>query len=411
MNISAGFLQHNVEIVSPIIQNATNTIALTGRFPDDWKTSFISPIPKKGSSVNVENYRGIAMQSCIPKIMDKFITKLLYEFLGDTISGNQHGFRKGKSTTTNLIEITQLIHNNSKQSQIDVIYFDYSKAFDHIRHDLLAVELCKLSMPYNFYRLIMNFVIGRKYILKVDNIIRNIEIEPKSSVPQGSHFGPVLYILFTNDVGLDELCYADDTKLYQVINNMNDRNLLQAKFIKLENWADENGLTLNPTKTYHVSYGKRILHSMYFLKNQIIAETDIVRDLGVYFDKGLTFKYHIDHINKRALQMIGAARRYVTGINHPILMARIYGTYIQPILEYCSVVWNQNRLTYNNSLTLVHKKVTRITLNIYHNMDQNRYIAYDKRCDILNQDGPAVRSAWVVKQQSSALKFSKMRSI
>lgn len=215
MNISSSFLQHNIDITAPIIHNAINTIFLTGRIPDDWKKCYKSPIPKKGSAIEVENYRGIAMQSCIPKILDKFITKLLYDFLGDSITKNQHGFRKGKSTTSNLIEMTQLIHDNSKTAQIDVIYFDYSKAFDQIRHDLLAVKLCKLSMPYNFFRLIMKFIINRKYILKVDNIVTNLEIV--------DHCGPVIYIIFSNDLDLDALCYADDMKLFKIIRNMEDR--------------------------------------------------------------------------------------------------------------------------------------------------------------------------------------------
>lgn len=169
MQTSAGFLQHNVDIVAPIICNAINTVILTGVIPDDWKISYITPIPKKGSPVNIENYRGIAMQSCIPKILDKYITKILYDFLGSIISPNQHDFRKGRSTTTNLLEITQIIHDHAKNSQDNVIYFDYSKAFDQIRHDLLAAKLSKLSMPFSLFRLIMNFVVGRKYVLKVDN--------------------------------------------------------------------------------------------------------------------------------------------------------------------------------------------------------------------------------------------------
>lgn len=332
------------------------------------------------------------MQSCIPKILDKYITKLLYEYLGDTISPNQHGFMKGRGTATNLLEITQFLHDNIKDSQVDIIYLDYSKAIDHIRHDLLAAKLSKLAVPYNLYRLIMNFIIGRKYILKIDGIETTFEIMPKSSVRQGSHMGPILYyILFTNGLGLDELCYADDTKVFQIIRTLQDRDALQTKINKIEKWSSENGLTLNPNETYHVSYGKRTVHSLYFIKGQIIEEKKEARDLGVIFDSGLTFKSHIEYVNKRASQMIGAARRFVTGINIPILIARIYSVYIQPIMEYCSVVWNQHRITLNNSLNLSHKKVTRIALNIYWNMDPTRYIAYDRRCEVLNQDGPLVR--------------------
>lgn len=203
----------------------------------------------------------------------------------------------------------------------------------------------------------------------------------------------MLYIIFTNGLGLGELCYADDTKLFQIIRNMDDRNSLQEKLNKIEKWSEENGLTLNASKTFHISFGKKAVNTLYFLKSQIIKEVDQVRDLGVIFDKNLTFKPHIEYISKRISQMIGAARRFVSGINQPLLISRIYTVYIQPIMEYGATVWNQNRLTINNMLTLAHKKVTRIALNIYYTMNPDRYIAYEKRCEILNQDGPVRRRA------------------
>lgn len=145
MQIPAIFLQYNAELLAPVISNAINSMIQTGRITEDWKVSFITPIPKKGSPICIESYRGIAMQSCLPKILDKFITELLYKHLEPEITPNQHGFRRNKGTTTNLMEITQLLHENVKKFQVDVIYFDYSKAFDQIRHDLLAVKLAQYS--------------------------------------------------------------------------------------------------------------------------------------------------------------------------------------------------------------------------------------------------------------------------
>lgn len=391
MKISAEFLQFNVVTLAPVIANAINTMIFTGRIPDDWKLGYLIPIPKKGSPMSVNNYRGIAIQSCLPKLLDKFLTDLLYTFLGDSINDTQHGFRRGKGTVTNLLEVTQSLHKDIKDGQVDIIYFDYSKAFDQIRHDLLAAKLSRFGMPYNFYRILMNFVIGRKYLLKVDNVEHKISINPRSSVPQGSHFGPVLYIIFTNDVGIGEICYADDTKIKQNIRTMADRNILQEKITKLENWSIENGLTLNSEKTFHVSYGKRSISTLYFLKGQIISQKESVRDLGVIFDNKLTFSKHIEHVTTRTNQMIGAARRLVTDLKMPMLIRRIYAVYIQPIAEYCSVIWNQNRITMNAPLSLLHKKVTRIALNIFYGMNPSHYIEYNQRCEILNQDGPTIR--------------------
>lgn len=101
MTITAEFLQRNIDILAPVINNSINTILRTGCIAELWKTCFIIPIPKKGSSVDISNYRGIALQSVIPKILDKVITRFLD--LGSHISNNQHGFVKESGTITNLL--------------------------------------------------------------------------------------------------------------------------------------------------------------------------------------------------------------------------------------------------------------------------------------------------------------------
>lgn len=393
MKIHQDFLKFNIDVIAPVIVNAINTMIITGNIPEDWKKCYLIPIPKKGSPMKIENYRGIAIQSCIPKILDKYITDILYNHLGRTINADQHGFMKGRSTTTNLLEITQFLHDNTKNGQVDVIYFDYSKAFDQLRHDLLAIKLSKTGMPFNLFRLIMNFVVGRQYLLKIDGVETNIAITPLSSVPQGSHFGPVLYLLFTNGIGVGELCYADDTKIFKKVSNLNDRTELQNRINILSEWSQANGLTLNPEKTYHVSYGKEIFASLYILNGQIIQEKESVRDLGVIFDKNLTFAEHIKHVTTRINQMIGAARRLVTDLKMPLLMSRIYSVYIRPIAEYCSIIWDQDRRVMNAPITLAHKKATRIALNVHQFMPIRDYISYNQRCDILAQDSPATRRA------------------
>lgn len=392
MKLSASYLQHNISIVAPLLLEMINTIFRTGRIPPTWKQCYLIPIPKKGSPAEINNYRGIAIQSCVTKILDRILTRMIYEQLGPTIEKTQHGFMKGKGTTTNLAEISQFLHDETGTSQVDIIYFDFSKAFDTIRHDLLAKKLSKLSTPYNFFRIIIKFIMKREYYLKVNDNPTNFKIIPKSSVPQGSHLGPILFVIFTNEIGINNiLTYADDTKIFHVIRNMEDRNELQNNINILENWARENHLTLNARKTYHVSYGKSVIDSIYFLQGAVIEKTSQVRDLGVIFDSKLTFKPHIEQITRRLNQMTGAARRFCNNICSPITMSRIFKIYMQPIMDYASVVWNQNRIVANFEMTRVLKRITRYALNInYHTLPVN-YICYEKRCEILNIDLPEQR--------------------
>lgn len=340
MLIPANFLQFNVDIVAPVIVDCINSIFLTGRIPSKWKQCYILPIPKKGSLNDMANYRGIAIQSCIPKILDKIITRMLYDSFGTILMNTQHGFVRGRSTTTNLVEMSQFLHDHAHE-QVDVVYFDFSKAFDQVRHDLLAVKLCKLSIPYNFFRIVMKFMIGREYFLKMGGIPSNISIMPESSVPQGSHFGPICFLLFTNDLNLDnQLCYADDKKIYRVIRNMDDRDALQRDIDNVAKWSRDHQLNLNVSKTYHMSYGKKKknVDCIFTLNHIIIEKCTNVRDLGVTFDSDLTFKPHIQSIARRLSQMAGAARRFCLEIKSNITINRIFSIYMQPIVDYGSII-------------------------------------------------------------------------
>lgn len=150
----------------------------------------------------------------------------------------------------------------------------------------------------------MKFTIGRIYILKINGIATKLFISPKSSVPQGSHFGPICFIIFTNDLDIEFLlCYADDTKAFRKIRNLQDRNKLQEDIDKISKWSIENNLTLNVKKTYHVSYGRSKFDSIYTLNHNIIEKCITVRDLGIIFDSGLTFKPHIESIARRLSQI------------------------------------------------------------------------------------------------------------
>lgn len=231
MQIQAKFLKFNNATIAPILTNIFNSILETGFIPHEWKHSFITPIPKKGSSINISNYRGIAMQSCIPKLFDKLITTKIYEHVKNILPNEQHGFRPNRSTTSNLMEMTNYLHCHfNNNNQVDVIYFDYSKAFDMVDHSILATKLAKTSTPFLLYLTIMNFVINRTYQLKCNGIAHDYKFKIESSVPQDSHCGPLLFIIMTADIikcientNVKMLLYADDLKIYNIVNNETSR--------------------------------------------------------------------------------------------------------------------------------------------------------------------------------------------
>lgn len=158
MGISVNFIQFNVQKLSPLICDYLTKIIQFGVIPDDWKESYLVPIPKKSNNTLASNYRGIALQSVLPKLFDRLLTRKLQSHLDQIIPPTQHGFCPNPSTITNLLHLTDFIHTEfSKGNQIDVIYFDFTKAFDTIDHCLLGRKLVERSRPFFLYLVIMFF--------------------------------------------------------------------------------------------------------------------------------------------------------------------------------------------------------------------------------------------------------------
>lgn len=140
-----------------------------------------------------------------------------------------------------------------------------------------------------------------------------------------------------------------------------------------------------------MSFGPAKMSTQYYIGGALIQKVNKVRDLGVIFDTKLTFENHIDTITNRAAQMVGAARRFVRGINHPLLMRTIYMTYISPILEYESVIWNQNRVGLNNKIDDIYRQVTRAALSVPRNPVHIFYKSRGERARILALFDPDTR--------------------
>lgn len=397
MKICATYVKYNACLLTPLLANIFNTILHTGIVPNDWKDSYITPIPKKGNICDITNYRGIAMQSVIPKLFDMLITDRLYHHLEFAIPSTQHGFVRGKSTVSNLMEQTQIIADALKNGKrIDVIYFDFSKAFDQVDHSKLLSKLSKLSIPLPLLKLIATFIIGRTYTIKVDGINTKSSIQPQSSVPQGSHIGPLLYIIFCHDLpncvtntNVSPLLYADDTKFAKIIEDDADRRSLQRAIDNLSCWANTNGLTLNTAKTKHVSFWNNTKvkdeHSYYYLGMERIERVPFIRDLGVIFDEKLTFINHIDNISTRITSMYGAAYRFAKELGNIGILMRIINIYVLPVIEYGSVIWNQNRIGHNKKLERILHMASRATLSAPFDVRHPNYINFNTRMHRLRQ--------------------------
>lgn len=295
MEIKAHLLRASIDKLAAPLTNIFNSLLKKGTFPEKWRESFLIPIPKPGKPQKVENYRGICIQSIIPKIFDDLLTQRIRLHMESLIPKSQHGFVRKKGTTTNLLETVHFIGSNiTIRGQVDAVYIDLSKAFDKISHRKLLRKLCAMSMPINYLKCLALFICNRKYHLKINGSLVNISHVSTSAVPQGSHVGPLMFILFCADMvtctegtNIQLLSYADDTKIFGSIKSMDERNQLQRVLDKMVTWCETNKLSINPSKTVHVTYSRtkhRTLNTIYFIgAGQIVMKNEI-RDLGVIFD-------------------------------------------------------------------------------------------------------------------------------
>ena len=191
-----------------------------GVLPDAWKTAVVVPIHKKGSKKEPGNYRPISL-TCIPcKVMESLIRDELMEFLSSTdqISKHQHGFRPRRSCSSQLLETLEDWCRIIEQGDsVDVIYLDFRKAFDSVPHKRLLKKLCSYGISGKLLRWIEVFLSDRKQQVMVNGVHSDL-VPVKSGVPKGSVLGPLLFLLYVNDIPSIVSCtakmFADDTKIY-----------------------------------------------------------------------------------------------------------------------------------------------------------------------------------------------------
>lgn len=387
MAIEVQIFKKNSAILAPLICTIFNNLLQFGFFPNSWKKSFLIPLPKKGNNQDLANYRGICIQSTLPKIFDKLLTKKITNHLIELVPSSQHGFCPKRSTVSNLLEFSSFVHDQMAQkSQVHAVYFDFSRAFDMINHRTLAEKLAKMSMPLKLLQTTIDFVRRRRYALKTNGEIQSEYRIAPSSVPQGSHAGPLLFILFVSDLvnclegNTRCLSYADDVKFYAAIKSSNDRIFMQSSIDKLVTWANVNKLRLNHTKTNFMVFGAKVrADEFYFVGIDRINRCTTIRDLGVHFDEAFTFKLHIERLTIKLKQLNGIAFRFCKEVHYRLIMKKLTKTYLLPIAEYCSVIWSQNRVGVETLLEKPLHNISRYVLGAPYHTFHPQYVSFSTR--------------------------------
>ena len=334
-----------------------------GIFPTVWKKSLITPIFKSGDKHNIKDYRGISKLSTIPKLLEKIVCDQVSPLLRPVLVDNQHGFIGKRSTETNLCEyIDDLIVAMDEGYQVDAVYTDYSKAFDKICHSILFQKLEAVGIHGDLLRWLKSYLTNRSQAVVVKGFTSAF-IPITSGVPQGSHLGPLLFNVFINDVincfqHSKVLLYADDTKIYTRVKNLDDCIKLQNDLDRLSLYCSSNGLHLNVKKCCVISFGRKThkIDFCYNLFNENLKRVIEVRDLGLQLDSELLFRSHITNITSKAYKMLGFIFRQCNDFKQASSLILLYNSLVRSQLEYASVVWNPQYKLYIDSIQRIQDK-------------------------------------------------------
>jgi Reverse transcriptase (RNA-dependent DNA polymerase) len=343
-----------------------NSFMSTGKLPSAWKRAIVTPIYKKGPASDPSNYRPISVTSVFGKLMERIVVKEIHTFLAHhkLLNRAQHGFLRGKSTTTNLLDSLNdwtLIINNKKS--VIVAYIDFAKAFDSVSHPKLFRKLEAYGIRGLLLNLIKDFLTGRTQYVKVGDFLSDVAYI-LSGVIQGSCIGPLLFVIFINDLMemftdmVRSQMFADDLKLYTVLTTSGGDSFLQEALNKLCAWAKDWQLPISTQKCHILHIGNCVTNSEFLLNSDVVDMVSSYKDLGVTMDQHLTFSEHVQKITANAHKRANLILKTFVSKDARTLI-KAFNVYVRPLLEYCSSIWSPATVKDVNAIEQVQRRFTK----------------------------------------------------
>jgi len=370
------------EVISVTVAELFNKSLKSGEVPQDWKMANVTAVHKKGKKSSPSNYRPVSLTVNLCKIFESIMRDSIIEHLEKhkLISGSQHGFVRNRSCLTNLLsfmeEITKYLDSGYP---VDILYLDFQKAFDKVPHCRLVSKLAAHGISGDVLKWIENWLRGRKQRVVLGGQASEWS-DILSGVPQGSVLGPILFVLYINDIddtiNSKILKFADDTKIYNRVDSVEGIERMRADLRNLVVWSKEWQMLFNAEKckVMHLGYNNpKVNYVMDTTQLQVVSEE---RDLGIIVSDDLKWEKQCTAAVKQANKILGMIKRNFVDRSKETILA-LYKSLVRPYLEYCISVWNPYLVKDIKLVEGVQRRATKMVQGIQH-------LNYDDRLNYLD---------------------------
>ena len=348
-----------------------------GVVPSQWLEASVTAIHKKGLKNIFENYRAVSITSIICKLMESIVRDKIVGHMvkNNLFSDKQHGFVPSRNCVTNLLMCMEIWTKFlEKGLPIDIVYTDFAKAFDRVPHQRLLRKIRNNGIIGQTLHWIKAFLTGRSQRVRVENEFSSWS-QVKSGIPQGSVLGPILFVIFINDMPriVDSFCqlFADDAKVFRSICSFEDNKKLQCDLDKLSDWAEKWQLYFNTDKCNSLHIGKANKRQVYQMNGKSLDQVMEEKDLGVIIDNELKFHRQTATSVKKANRVLGIIKKSFSHLDESTLPL-LYKTLVRPHLEYANVVWGPH---FKGDIALLEKVQRRATKMV----QQYKTLPYEDR--------------------------------
>ena len=369
-HISNRIIKATSYVISPFLTKLFNDCIQKGIFPDAYKVAKVIPLFKKGGDKGDQNsYRPISLLPALSKILEKIVSMRVIKFFEahNILSSHQFGFRAKFSTEYAVSDIYDKILNNlDKGLSTCAIFLDLAKAFDSVSHDILLQKLQHYGLRGNVFKFFQSYLSSRSQFVKIDNIKSSL-LNVDFGVPQGSILGPLLFLIFVNDLPAATnffiRLFADDTFLCSQNKNISLlKNEVNSELKKVFIWLASNKLTLNIGKSKFMFFSnkkKDIDKLKIKIHGKQLESCDSYKYLGVIFDSNLSWKPHIDYICGKISKACGALSKLRHCVDFDTLKT-VYYALVHSYLRYGIVTWGSASETVLRPLTMLLNRIVRI---------------------------------------------------